>query len=404
MSATWTQIYDQLTHDQQGGVNPAISDSSTFAFADEASMAATFAGENPAFLYARHSSPSTNHLAKSLAEMEGAEAAHVTASGMGAISSVILQVCQSGDEIIASRTIYGGTYAFMKNFLPRLGITTHFVDTEDQACLKRLMNKNTKMIYAETITNPLLHVTNIPALAKIANSAGIPLVIDNTFAPLMIQPLQLGAHIVVHSLTKFINGMSDGMGGVICGKREFVASLSDVNDGAAMLLGPALDAQRCQSIWKNLHTLHVRLEKHAQNALFLAQQLEKSDYVVHYPGLTHHPHHMRIKEWADPQFSGGGLLILDAGNRESAAKLIEAFQSRGLGYLAVSLGYFRTLFSLPGTSTSSEIGEEEQQAMGLSTGMIRMSVGLDPDIKRTWRIMQECLEEVLPQKYASHAA
>lgn len=404
MNATWNQFYHHLTCDPQGGVNPAISDSSTFAFPGESAMAATFNGENPAFLYARHSSPSTNHLAASLAKMEGAEAAHVTASGMGAISAVILQLCKSGDEIIASRTIYGGTYALMKNFLPRLGITTHFVDTDDLDQVRQHINGNTKMIYAESITNPLLHVTDIRTLGLIAKQAGVPLVIDNTFSPLMIQPLQLGADVVIHSLTKFINGMSDGMGGAICGDEKFVTSLSDVNDGAAMLLGPALDAQRCQSIWKNMHTLHVRLEKHAQNAKFLAEKMEQAGFQVHYPGLASHRHHDRLVEMADPTFMGGGLLVLDAGDRERAARLIEAMQDRGLGYLAVSLGYFHTLFSLPGTSTSSEISEAEQQEMGLTTGMIRMSVGLDPDIQRTWAIMQDCMASVLPERLASNAA
>jgi methionine-gamma-lyase len=404
MNHSWMNMYDHLSCDSQGGVNPAISDSSTFAFNSEEEMAATFTGEHAAFLYARHSSPSTAQLCRSLAAMEGAEAAHVTASGMGAITSAILQICGQGDEIIASRTIYGGTYALLRHFLPRFGIHTHFVDMDQLDQVKASIHGRTKLIYAESISNPLLQVTQIPKLASIAKAAGIPLIIDNTFSPLMLQPLHLGADIVVHSLTKFINGMSDGMGGAICGKQDFIASLSDVNNGAAMLLGPALDAMRAQSIWKNLHTLHVRLEKHAQNAHFLAKQLQHKGYQVHYPGLETHPHYTRLKKMADPTFLGGGLLVLRVESREVAAQIVKAFQGDGLGYLAVSLGYFRSLYSLPSTSTSSEIDESEQQEMGLTQGMIRLSVGLDPDIEQTWQRMKTILETITHSKFDIHAA
>jgi len=200
----------------------------------------------------------------------------------------------------------------------------------------------------------------------------------------------LGAHIVVHSLTKFINGTSDCVAGCVCSTKEFISQLTDINSGASMLLGPVLDSFRAASIMKNLHSLHIRIKKHSENALYLAENFHKLGCKVFYPGLKSHKGHKLLKKIMNKGFGYGGMLAIDAGTTEQANKVMENMQHEKVGYLAVSLGYFKTLFSSPGHSTSSEIPEEERKAMGLSDGLVRISIGLDNDIKRTFKRIKKC--------------
>lgn len=389
------QIQDLQYFGEFGGVNPSISDSTTYTFLSAKTMFDTFEGNTEGcYLYSRHSSPSNLYLGQALAAMEATEAAHVTASGMGAITSVILQLCQAGDEIVSSRTIYGGTYAFLKNFTPKLNIQTRFVNITHLEEVEKSITEKTKLIYCETVSNPLLEVADIRALATLANKYQIPLVVDNTFSPLSVAPATLGAQVIIHSLTKFINGSSDTMGGVICGSQDFINALKDVNDGASMLLGPAMDSLRAASILKNLRTLHIRMKQHSHNAQYLAEKLEQSGCRVMYPGLASHPGHSLYQSQMNPEFGFGGMLTLDVGSLDRANELMELMQAKNIGYLAVSLGFYKTLFSAPGTSTSSEIPEEEQKAMGLTDGLIRFSIGLDNDIERTYRMIKDCFKEV----------
>ncbi|MDO9261013.1 MAG: aminotransferase class I/II-fold pyridoxal phosphate-dependent enzyme, partial [Flavobacteriaceae bacterium] len=346
------------------------------------------------YLYSRPASPRTLYFANALAQMEGTESALAAGSGMGAITSVILQLCKAGDHIVSSRTIYGGTYAFMKNFLPRLNIQTSFVDITSLEKVEAAINSNTKMIYCETISNPLLEVANLPALSKLAEKYHIPLVVDNTFSPLMVSSSQLGATITIHSLTKFINGTNDTLGGVVCASKAFIDSLRNVNDGAAMLLGPVMDSLRAAQILKNMRTLAIRMRKHSDNALYLAEQFQKDGLNVVYPGLKNHKGHELLKSMLNETYGFGGLLTLELESLEKANELMELMQHRNIGYLAVSLGFYKTLFSASGASTSSEIPEEEQKEMGLSKGLIRFSIGLDDDIVRTYQNMKICMKEV----------
>lgn len=388
-------IQDLQYFGEYGGVNPSISDSSTYTFLSAKTMFDTFEGNTEGcYLYSRHSSPSNLYLGEALAALEGTEAANVTASGMGAITAVILQLCSSGDHIISSRTIYGGTYAFLKNFLKRFQIEVSFVDITDETSIALALRSNTKMIYCESVSNPLLEVANIPALSALADKHHIPLVVDNTFSPLSIAPAKLGAHVVIHSLTKFINGSSDTVAGVVCGSKAFCLSLKDVNTGAGMLLGSTLDSLRAANILKNLRTLHLRIQKHSSNALFLAEKFESDGLRVVYPGLSSHPGHNLFSDQMIQEYGYGGILTLDAGSLEKAMELMELMQRKNLGYLAVSLGFYKTLFSTPGSSTSSEIPEEEQIEMGLTDGLIRFSIGLDNDVERTYQQMRTCMLEI----------
>lgn len=386
------RIQDLQYFGEFGGVNPSITDSSTYTFLSAKTMFDTFEGNaEGCYLYSRHSTPSNLYLGQALAAMENTEAANVTASGMGAITSVLLQLCQSADEIISSRTIYGGTYAFMKNFLPKLQIQTKFVDIINLEQVENAINENTKVLYCETISNPLLEIADIEALSKIAKKHNLKLVVDNTFSPFMVTPVNLGADVVIHSLTKFINGSSDAVGGVVCGTQQFIDDLRNVNDGACMLLGPTMDSLRAASILKNMRTLHIRMKQHSKNAIYLAQAFDKDGLKVVYPGMEKHSGHETLKSLYNPEYGFGGMMTLDVGSLDKANELMEMMQMENLGYLAVSLGFYKTLFSAPGTSTSSEIPLEEQKEMGLSDGLIRFSIGLDDDIERTYFKMKECM-------------
>ena len=388
-------IQDLQYFGEFGGVNPSISDSSTYTFLSAKTMFDTFEGNmEGCYLYSRHSSPSNLYLDQALAAMEGTEAANVSASGMGAITPTLLQLCGEGDHIVSSRTIYGGTYAFLKNFTTRLGIETTFVDITKLEVVEAAITAKTKVLYCETVSNPLLEVADIAGLSAIAKKHNLTLVVDNTFSPLSVSPARLGADIVIHSLTKYINGSSDTVGGVTCASREFINSLKNVNTGASMLLGPTMDSLRSASVMKNLRTLHIRMKQHSYNAQYLAERFEKDGLKTVYPGLASHPSHQLYKNMINPEYGFGGMMTIDVGNLATANALMELMQERNLGYLAVSLGFYKTLFSAPGTSTSSEIPLEEQVEMGLSDGLIRFSIGLDNDIERTYQSMKQCMREL----------
>ncbi|MEC9108335.1 MAG: aminotransferase class I/II-fold pyridoxal phosphate-dependent enzyme [Bacteroidota bacterium] len=389
------KIQDLQFFGEFGGVNPSISDSSTYTFLSANSMSETFEGNmEGCYLYSRNSSPSNLYLEEALAAMEGTEAANVFSSGMGAITSTILQLCKSGDHIISSRTVYGGTYAFLKNFTPQLGIETSFVDITSIKSIEKSIKTNTKIIYCEVSSNPLLEIADLESISKIAKKNNIKLIVDNTFTPLSVSPTHHGADVVIHSLTKFINGSSDTIAGVVCSSKEFIHSLRDVNDGAFMLMGATMDSLRAASVLKNLRTLHIRIKKHSENAMYLSKSFQKDEIKTVYPGLESHPSHKIFTKMMNSEYGYGGMVTIDVGSIKKANKLMEKLQEKNVGYLAVSLGFYKTLFCAPGSSTSSEISQSEQEQMGLSEGLIRFSVGLDDDIKRTYAIIRKCMKEL----------
>lgn len=390
-----SNIQDLLQFGEFGGVNPSITDSATYTFMAAKTMTDTFEGETEGcFLYSRHWNPSNKFLADALAAMEGTECAWVTASGMAAITSTILQICSAGDHIVSSVTTYGGTFAFMKNYLPKFNIDVTFVDITDLDAVKAAMKPNTKMVYTETMTNPLLRISDLPALSKIAHAGNAKFVVDNTFTPLMVTPAKWGADVVVYSMTKFINGKNDCVAGAICASNDFVNALSSVIDGTAMLLGPVLDPLRSSSILKNLHTLHIRMKQHSYNAMYLATKFKAIGLKFNYPGMPEHTDYDLLTKLLNTEYGYGGMISIDMGIAESANELMERMQIAGVGYLAVSLGYFKTLFSNSGKSTSSEVPKETQEEMGMSEGLVRFSVGLDNDIERTYQKIEKCLKDM----------
>lgn len=385
-------IFDLKQFGEFGDVNPSITDSSTYTFLEAQTMVDTFHGESEGcFLYSRHWNPSNKYLSDAMAAMEGTPAAWVTASGMAAITTALLQLCNAGDHIITSVTTYGGTFAFLQNYLPKFKIDVSFVNIADYESIEKAIRPNTKLIYTETLTNPLLQVSDIPRLAEIAGKHNIKLIVDNTFSPLIVAPSRLGADITVYSMTKFVNGKNDCVAGAICSDAAFIDAISNVNDGTAMLLGPVLDPLRSSSILKNLHTLHIRMKKHSENAMYLAANMEKDGLKILYPGLPSHKDHELIKRLMNPDFGFGGMMAIDMGTADNAYAFMEKMQNAGVGYLAVSLGYFKTLFSNPGKSTSSEVPEHIQREMGLSEGLVRFSVGLDHDIERVYQRIKSCM-------------
>jgi methionine-gamma-lyase len=296
--------------------------------------------------------------------------------------------------MVTSVTTYGGTFAFLKNYLPKFNIEVSFVNIDDLESVEKAIQPNTRLIYTESLTNPLLQISDIPALSDICYRHGIQLIVDNTFSPMIISPARLGADIIVYSMTKFINGKNDCVAGAICSGTDFINRLSDVNRGTAMLLGPVLDPLRSSSILKNLHTLHIRMKQHSRNAMFLARRFSELGLKVIYPGLESHPQHDLMKDLMNEEFGFGGMLAVDFGDHQTSNEIMQMMQDNDIGYLAVSLGYFKTLFSCSGHSTSSEVPAEIQKEMGLSEGLTRISVGLDNDIERTYDKIHHCLKEL----------
>lgn len=389
-----TNIQELENFGEHGGVNPSITDSSTFTFMTAKTMLDTFHGEaEGCFLYSRHWNPTNLNLAQALAAMEGTEGAWVTGSGMAAITTVLLQLCNAGDHIVTSVTTYGGTYAFLKNYLPKFNIDVTFVNISDLDAVEAAMRPNTKLIYTESMTNPLLQISDMPKLSEIAHKHGAQLVVDNTFTPMIFSPYHLGADIVCYSMTKFINGKNDCVAGAICASNEFINAISDVNDGTAMLLGPVLDPMRSSSILKNLHTLHIRMMQHSKNALYLATKFKELGLKFNYAGMPEHKDHELMNSMMNKDFGYGGIIAIDMDTAERAADLMECMQIRGVGYHAVSLGYFKTLFSNSGKSTSSEVPVDVQLSMGMSPGLVRFSVGLDHNIENTFDVILSCLKD-----------
>jgi len=378
-----------------GGVNPSITDSATYSFLEENTMIDAFHGEaEGCFLYSRHWNPSNKYLSDALAAMEGTESAWVTASGMAAITTAILQICNAGDHIITSVTTYGGTFAFLKNYVKKFNIEVTFVNISDIESIKKAIKPNTKVIYTESMTNPMLQISDIPTISKIAHEHDIKLLVDNTFTPMVISPFKLGADVVVYSMTKFINGKNDCVAGAICASEQFINDISNVNDGTAMLLGPVLDPLRSSSILKNMGTLHIRMVQHGKNAMYLAHKFKEIGLKFNYPGMPEHPQHELMNSLMNDGFGYSGIIAIDLETSEKATPFMELMQEKGVGYHAVSLGYFKTLFSNSGRSTSSEVPLEIQKEMGLSPGLVRFSVGLDHDIENTFKLIKSCLDEL----------
>jgi methionine-gamma-lyase len=397
---------------------------------DPADLERIFRGERGpdrggCYLYGRSFSPTVRVLSRALAAMEGTEAAYATSSGMAAISTTLLALCDAGDRVVCSSAVYGGTHALLKSFLPlKCRIETTFVDITDLEAVEGAVRGSgpapaaAKVLFCEAVANPTLVVADLPALAAIAHRHGAKLVVDNTFTPLTLTPAHHGADVVVHSGTKFLSGASDMIVGAICGDEAFVASLMDLHLGPVMLLGPTLDPRVAAELASRLAHLPLRVLEHARRALALASRLEKElGAKVVYPGLRSHSQHelfLRLANKGDgdddalcPTYGYGGIFGLemtttatpsDEGDGQqagsSAHRRAEALMQRlqnkhAFGLVAVSLGYSETLMSLSALSTSSELSAEELTAAKIGEGYIRFSVGITGSLERRWGQLRE---------------
>jgi len=385
---------------EHGGVTPSISRSSTFTVMDPEIMPEIFGGvrgpdQGGCFLYSRHFNPTVDILARYLAAMEGTEFAVCTASGMSAIACTLLQLCRKGDHIVSSDTIYGGTHALLEDLLPQFGIATTFVDPTDINAFEEAMTPQTRVIYTETMGNPTLKLADIPALSKMADAKGVVLVVDNTFTPMMISPARLGAHMVVYSMTKYINGASDLVAGAICTTKARVHQLMDLHTGRVMLLGPTMDPRMAYDIIQRLPHLAIRIREHSHRALAVSRRLSEIGAAVTYPGLPSFPQHQLAADLINTGYGFGGMFTIDCGTRELADKLLDELQNKeNFGYIAVSLGYFDTLMSCSGASTSSEISQADQQKMGLSPGLVRFSIGYTGSLAQRVAQMERAVRAV----------
>lgn len=383
-----------------------IYQTTAYLFKDTEHAANLFALKEFGNIYTRLMNPTTDVLEKRIAALEGGVGAVATASGMSAISLAILNIAQNGDEIVSADNLYGGTYTLFEHTFKRFGIKVHFVKSDDLAGFEKAITKKTKAIYAETVGNPKLNVTDMEALAKIAHKNKIPLIIDNTATPYLIKPFDFGADIVVYSATKFLGGHGNSLGGVIVdsGKFDwtngkfpliaepdasyhglnFVEALKPLGNIAYIIkarvtmlrdLGPALSPFNAFLLLQGIETLHLRMPRHCENALAVAQFLEKHATVswVNYPGLKTSSEKDRVKKYLP---SGAGAMIGFGikGGLKAGKKFINALKL--VSHLA-NIGDAKTLAIHPASTTHQQLGEQEQLATGVTPDFIRLSIGIE---------------------------
>jgi len=359
---------DRLT----GAVSIPIYQSSTFAFPSARAGAEIFAGQREGYIYTRIGNPTVEAFEREMAFLEGGEAACATASGMAATTTAVLTVVRTGENIVASDTLYGGTHQLFRETMKRLGIEVRDVEASHLPNIEAAMDEKTRIVFIETPSNPTLKLIDIAGAAKIAHRHGALLMVDNTFAtPYFQRPLALGADVVIHSATKYIGGHGDTIGGVIVGPKDFIkrAKGEVLRD-----LGGCLSPFNAWLFVRGLKTLPVRMERHQFNAMRIAQYLSFHPKVarVWYPGLRIHPQH----ELARKQMTGfGGMVSFELkGGRAAGEKLMDSVK---LMTLAVSLGDCDTLIEHPASMTHSTYKEEDLLACGITPGLVRLSVGIE---------------------------
>lgn len=327
-------------------------------------------GENKGYEYSRVSNPTRARLEQNLASLEGGVAAPVFASGMAAINAIATML-KSGDHVVCGNDLYGGTPRLFNQVLAAFGMEFSYVDTSDAENVERALRKNTRMVYVETPTNPLMRLSDIAAISRISRRRKIDLVVDNTFmSPYFQQPIALGADMVVHSTTKFLNGHSDGLGGVVvCTRPDQAEKLAFLQKAAGAILSPF----ECWLVLRGVKTLAARMEIHDRSGRAVADFLVKHKKVkrVFYPGLRDHPQH----ELAKRQMTGfGSMITFETGSVKNANKMLKKVRVCSLGE---SLGGVETLISHPATMTHAALGEKGRKAIGITDGMVRISVGIE---------------------------
>jgi O-succinylhomoserine sulfhydrylase len=344
---------------------------SSFVFDDAEDMRASFAEEKEKNIYSRYSNPNNTEFVDKIVAMEGAESGYAFASGMAAIFSTFGALLSSGDHILSARSVFGSTHSLFTKFLPKWNIDTSYFNINESDAIESLIQPNTKILYAETPTNPGLEVIDLEFLGKICKKHGILLVIDNCFAtPYLQQPIKYGADLVVHSATKLIDGQGRVLGGVTVGKAELIREIYLF----ARNTGPSLSPFNSWILSKSLETLSVRVDRHCENAMEVAEYLEKHEQVneVRYPFLKSHPQYdIAVKQMK----KGGNIVAFEVkGGIEGGRKFLDKLQ---MCSLSANLGDTRTIVTHPASSTHSKLSVEERNIVGITDGLIRVSVGLE---------------------------
>lgn len=365
-------VHAGIEDDVFGAVVPPIYQTSTFKFKSAKHGASLFAGEEKGHIYTRMSNPTINAMENAIAQLEGGHKAMGCGSGMAAIHTAFTALMQSGDHIVCSTAVYGPTNTLLINIFEKMGIETSFVDTSDLEAVEKSVKPNTKIIYIETPGNPTLSLTDIEKTAEIAHKNNALLLVDNTFmSPALQRPLEQGADVVVHSMTKFLNGHADVVAGLIVVKTEDMYKLikKTLNQ-----VGGVIDPFNSFLVHRGIKTLAIRMERHAQNAQKVAEYLEKHPAVerVMYPGLKSHPQYELAKK---QQLNGGGVVAFELkGGYEAGEKMMNSVK---LCALAVSLGGVESLIQHPASMTHYTMGKEARMQAGISDGLVRLSVGIE---------------------------
>lgn len=356
----------------EGEQSEPIFPTSSFRFNSAAQAAARFSGNEPGNIYSRFTNPTVRTFEQRLAALEGGERCVATSSGMAAILSTCMGVLKNGDHIVSSRSIFGSTVVLFDSFMAKFGVTTSYVAQTDLATWEAAIRPNTKLLFAETPSNPLTEVADIGALAQLAHAHGCLLAVDNCFCtPALQQPLKLGADIAIHSATKYIDGQGRCIGGAVVGSEEVVGK--DVY-GFLRTAGPTMSPFNAWIFLKGLETLKLRMRAHSDNALALATWLEQQPQVarVHYPGLESHPQHALARR---QQTGFGGIVSFELkGGREQAWRLVDATQVISI---TANLGDAKSTITHPATTTHGRLSAEQKAEAGISEGLIRISVGLE---------------------------
>ncbi len=366
------QIHAGHFSDQYLSVSVPIYQTSTFSFKSADHGAACFAGEDDGYIYTRLGNPTTRALEEAVAQLEGGFGGIATASGMGAVTTVYMNYLSQGTHIVCSEAVYGPSRGVLEKYFKRFGVEADFVDTSNLDAIRKAIKPNTKLLYIETPANPTIIISDIRACADLAHVNGFPLVVDNTFcSPYLQRPFELGADVVLHSMTKFINGHADIVGGIVIAKTE-----EDYRSLYATManMGPNIDPHQAFLAYRGLKTLSIRVERAQENAMKVAKYLDAHPKVawIRYPGLESHPQHELAKE----QMKGFGAMISFGlkGGLESGKTLMDNVQ---LAALAVSLGGVETLIQHPASMTHSHVSKEGKLAAGITDELVRLSVGIE---------------------------
>jgi len=364
-------VHAGTARSQFGEHSEALFLTSSFVFENAAQAAARFIGEQPGNIYSRFTNPTVTMFEERLAALEGAEQCIATASGMSAILACVMGVLKAGDHVVASRSLFGASVNLFNNIIKKFGVETTYVSATDVAEWKAAVRPNTRLFFLETPSNPLTEISDIAAIAAVAKQCGALLAVDNCFCtPILQRPLELGADIVIHSATKYIDGQGRALGGAVLGSRKNLESVY----GFLRTAGPTMSAFNAWVFLKGLETLKLRMEAHSANALQLASWLETQPNVsrVYYPGLPSHPQHkLAMKQ----QKTGGGIVSFEVkGGKGAAWRVID---STKLLSITANLGDTKTTITHPATTTHARITPEARAAAGITDGLIRIAVGLE---------------------------